>query len=251
MEPYQAFAGVYDRIMDEIPYREWCSYVTGLLSEYQIKDGLLLELGCGTGTLTELFAQKGFDLIGVDNSAEMLQAALEKRDKSSLPILYLCQDMRAFELYGTVRAAVSLCDTMNYLTDYDDLVRVLRLVNNYLDPGGIFIFDLKTEYYFREVVGDATFADPDDEISYIWQNEYDPENNHNQYLLTLFLQEADGRYARYDELHDQRAWSLAEIRQAAADAGMVFLHAFDESHDNVNEKTERYYIILQEQGKQQ
>ena len=147
MEVYHAFAAVYDRMMDEIPYESWCDYVCGLLAAEGVSDGLLLELGCGTGTLTELFARRGFDMIGVDSSEEMLQEALRKRDESGLEILYLLQDMRSFELYGTVAAVVSLCDTMNYLTEYADLVQVLKLVNNYLDPGGIFIFDLKTDYY--------------------------------------------------------------------------------------------------------
>ena len=133
MNAYHAFALVYDRMMEEIPYEEWCNFVTDQLKKFGIEDGLMLELGCGTGTLTEMFDAKGFDMIGVDNSEEMLAEAVEKREQSGRSILYLNQDMREFELYGTVRAVISLCDTMNYLTEYDDLVNVCRLVNNYLD----------------------------------------------------------------------------------------------------------------------
>ena len=134
MDAYTSFAEVYDMFMDNIPYEDWCGYLTSLLKEYGINDGLVLDLGCGTGTLTELLAKEGYDMIGVDVSEDMLQEAIEKRAESGLPILYLLQDMREFELYGTVRAVVSICDSLNYILDYDDLAHVFSLVNNYLDP---------------------------------------------------------------------------------------------------------------------
>lgn len=248
-EIYQAFAAVYDRMMEEIPYKPWCGYVTELLSEYGVKDGLLLELGCGTGTLTELFAEQGFDMIGIDASEEMLTEAMEKRIQSGNNILYLNQDMRGFELYGTVAAVVSLCDTMNYLIEAEDFVQVLKLVNNYLDPGGIFIFDVKTEYYFAKVVGEQVFAEAGEEFSYIWQNSYDEEEKLNQYLLTLFLQGEDGRYNRYDELHEQRAYSTEEIKTAIKESGMEFIAAFDGKHHPITDKTERIYVVARERGK--
>ena len=114
MDAYTSFAEVYDMFMDNIPYEDWCGYLTSLLKEYGINDGLVLDLGCGTGTLTELLAKEGYDMIGVDVSEDMLQEAIEKRAESGLPILYLLQDMREFELYGTVRAVVSICDSLNY-----------------------------------------------------------------------------------------------------------------------------------------
>ncbi len=249
MEAYHAFAAVYDRLMDEIPYKKWCDYVSGILENQGISDGLLLELGCGTGTLTEMFAKKGYDMIGVDLSEDMLAEAMEKRSESGLSILYLQQDMREFELYGTVAAVISLCDTMNYLTEFEDLVTVLRLVNNYLDPQGIFVFDLKTDYYFANEVGEQIFAEADEEVSYIWQNEYDEDERINQYLLTLFLQEEDGRYSRYDELHEQRAYTLKEIKKAARLAGMEFAAAYDEHGENATERANRMYIVLKEHGK--
>ena len=119
MDAYSSFASVYDQFMDNVPYEEWADYLTGLLGEYQVHDGLVLDLGCGTGSLTEILATKGYDMIGIDNSEDMLQIAMEKRADSGLDILYLLQDMREFELYGTVAAVVSICDSMNYLTDYE------------------------------------------------------------------------------------------------------------------------------------
>ena len=136
-ESYESFAGVYDLFMDNIDYPAWCTYLTGILKEYGIEDGLIAELGCGTGSMTELLAAEGYDMIGIDNSPDMLEVAQEKRVESGLDILYLMQDMREFELYGTVRAVVSICDCMNYILEEEDLLEVFCLANNYLDPGGI------------------------------------------------------------------------------------------------------------------
>ena len=143
MEAYTGFAAVYDELMDNIPYEEWGKYLIELLNEYEVKDGIVLDLGCGTGNITEILANNGYDMIGVDNSQEMLNIAMEKRGDDT-SILYLLQDMREFELYGTVAAVVSICDSLNYLTEYEDVVETFKLVRNYLDPGGIFIFDLNT-----------------------------------------------------------------------------------------------------------
>ena len=144
MSAYEKFAQVYDLFMDNIDYEGWAEYVTDRLREYEITDGLVLELGCGTGTMTGLLAGKGYDMIGVDNSEEMLAEAMEKRVESGQDILYLLQDMQEFELYGTVRAVVSVCDSLNYITDRDELRHVFELVNNYLDPEGIFLFEVSS-----------------------------------------------------------------------------------------------------------
>ena len=151
MEAYGEFARVYDLFMDNIDYEKWADYIQKHLEEQGIRDGLVLELGCGTGTMTGLLAQKGYDMIGVDNSEEMLAEAMEKKMESGQDILYLLQDMQEFELYGTVRAVVSVCDSLNYLTEKEDLLQVFRLVNNYLDPGGVFLFDMNTIHKYRDI----------------------------------------------------------------------------------------------------
>ena len=174
MQAYTGFAQVYDIFMDNVPYDNWTEYLTGLLQEYGVKDGLVLELGCGTGKVTRRLALKGYDMIGIDLSDEMLEIAREKeysddswteaaKPEGDLngrnPILYLQQDMREFELFGTVSAVVSICDSMNYITSEEDLIKVFQLVNNYLDPGGLFIFDMNTEYKYKNLLGDATIAE--------------------------------------------------------------------------------------------
>lgn len=246
-ETYSSFACVYDLFMDDIPYEEWEKYVKLLLTEREITDGLVLELGCGTGTFTELLAKDGYDMIGVDNSAEMLEAAAEKREKSGLDILYLMQDMREFELYGTVRAVVSVCDSMNYILQEEDLQEVFALVNNYLDPGGVFIFDMKTPWYYREVMGDCVLAENREQGSYIWENSYYEEEQMNEYDLTLFIREADGRFSRYQETHLQRAYETETVTELLKKAGLRVEAVYDAfTKEAPHAQSERVYFLARE-----
>ncbi|HJA70534.1 MAG TPA: class I SAM-dependent methyltransferase [Candidatus Lachnoclostridium stercoravium] len=251
MEAYSSFAEVYDLFMDNVPYEEWSVYLQQLLKENGVEDGLVLDLGCGTGTLTELLAAQGYDMIGVDASEEMLQAAMEKRTRSGQDILYLLQDMREFELYGTVRAVVSICDSINYILEYEDLVRVFTLVNNYLDPGGVFIFDLNTVYKYQNILGDNTFAEDREESSFIWDNFYDEEDQVNEYDLTLFIREENGLYRKYTETHYQKAYDLTTVRRALKEAGMEFAAAYDAfTKEPPKKDSERIYVIAREKGKE-
>ena len=252
MEAYTGFASVYDMFMDNIPYDEWSSYLISLLKEYGVGDGLVLDLGCGTGSVTERLAAAGYDMIGVDLSEEMLQIAMEKRMESGHDILYLLQDMREFELYGTVRAVVSICDSMNYILEEEDLKQVFSLVNNYLDPGGIFIFDLNTEYKYEKILGDSTIAEDREESSFIWENTYDKEERMNEYALTLFIREEDDLYRKYQEMHYQKAYRLAEVREALEAAGMEFIAVYDAfTREPAKEDSERVYVIAGEKGKKE
>ncbi len=251
MEAYSEFAGVYDMFMDNIPYREWGEYLIDLLKEYEINDGLLLDLGCGTGTMTEILSEAGYDMIGVDNADEMLNIAISKREQSGHDILYLNQDMREFELYGTVRGIVSICDSINYITEEDDLLQVFKLVNNYLDIGGLFIFDLNTEYKYRQI-GDATIAENREEGSFIWENNYYEEDMINEYDLTLFIRGEDGRYDRYMENHLQRAYPLDRVKELIKEAGLEFVTAYDAfTREPVKAESERVYVIAREHQKEE
>lgn len=250
-EAYQSFAKVYDMFMNDVPYEEWADYVQELLREYDVKDGLVLELGCGTGSLTEILSARGYDMIGVDNSGDMLKIALDKKMESGQDILYLLQDMREFELYGTVRAVISICDSMNYITEEEDLLTVFKLVNNYLDPGGVFIFDLNTIYKYREIMGECTIAENRENGSFIWDNYFDEEEDMNEYDLTLFIPEGeDGLFRKYEETHYQRGYELDTIKDLLREAGMVFVAAYDAfTKEPPKEDSERIYVIAKENGK--
>ena len=244
MEAYSGFAKVYDLFMDNIPYGEWTEYVKELLAEEGITNGILLDLGCGTGSVTELLAKAGFDMIGIDNSEEMLDIAMEKRYESGLDILYLLQDMREFELYGTVKGVVSICDSMNYILDDEDLLDVFKLVHNYLDNDGIFVFDMNTMYKYREILADNTFAEDREESSFIWGNYYDEEDEINQYDLTLFVQEEDGRYRKYEETHLQRAYEQETVEELIKEAGLELLHVYDAfTKELPAEDSQRIYYV--------
>lgn len=252
MEAYTSFAEVYDQFMDNVPYREWADFLQEILQKEGISDGLVLDLGCGTGSMTEELAGRGYDMIGVDNSEDMLEIAMEKRQESGHDILYLMQDMQEFELYGTVRAVVSVCDSVNYVTEKEELEQVFRLVNNYLDPGGIFIFDFNTEYKYREVLGDRTIAENREYSSFIWDNYYYEEEHMNEYELTLFIQQTDQKelYHKYQETHFQRAYTLEEIRELLEKSGLRFVAAYEDyTKEAPGKGSERICVVAREQGK--
>ncbi len=260
MDAYTGFAQIYDELMDNVPYEDWHRFICTILKENDIDDGLILDLGCGTGTLTEMLASSGYDMIGVDSAEDMLSIAMEKRDKSGHDILYLLQDMRRFELYGTVRAIVSVCDSMNYLTDPKDFKEVLYLAANYLDDGGIFFFDLNTVYKYEKILADATFAENRENCSFIWENDYDVAGKINEYALTVYVRDeeasdqptahAQETYRRYEEIHEQRAYSIGEV-QALIDPSVFQLLAIydDYTKEPPTEESGRICLVLKRKGR--
>lgn len=247
MGSYENFARVYDELMDNVPYEEWAQFILNLLQDRKITEGLVLELGCGTGKLMSLLGKAGFDMIGVDNSVEMLQIA---REKTSQDFLYLLQDMREFELYGTVKAVVSVCDSVNYITKKEELRKVFQLVNNYLDPEGLFIFDFNTEYKYRELIGETVIAEDREDVSFIWFNEYDEESHLNDIDLKVFVQEEGDIYRKFQEEHIQRGYTLDEIKQLLEESGLIFLEAYEEYTTQAPQPDSgRIVVVAQEHGK--
>ena len=265
MDEYTGFAEVYDELMEDVPYAEWCDRIISILREHGINDGLVLDLGCGSGIMTEMLADAGYDMTGIDLSPEMLEKAKLKKELSGNDILYLCQDMRSFELYGTVRAIVCVCDSLNYILEAEELKHVFELVNNYLDPGGLFLFDINTVHKYRDVIGDMTIAENREDCSFIWENYYDEDSGVNEYDLTLFIQkknesgeesgqaEAEDIYRKYEETHFQRGYEPEQIEKMLKEAGLEFIEAFDgEKTADVSEKmpvtrdSERVFFIARE-----
>ncbi len=252
MEMYSGFALLYDAFMEEVPYGFWADNILRLFREHGITEGIVADLGCGTGALTLRLAEAGYDMIGIDSSWEMLDAAREKSSQKGRDIIYLCQDMRSFELYGTCAAIISTCDSINYILNPADLVEVFRLVNNYLDPGGLFVFDCNSPYKYEKLLGDRVFAENSERGSFIWENEYSPVSKENVYYLSLYVKEEDSDlYARFEEKHVQRAYDLEEIKAAAEQAGLVFGQVYDaDDFGEIKEDTQRYLITMYENGKQ-
>lgn len=253
---YSGFAYVYDLFMDNVPYDKWAKYLKKLLKSSKVVPGrerkpLICELGCGTGSMTRRLRDAGFDMIGIDISGDMLDIAREKELPGDESILYLQQDMREFELYGTVAAIVSVCDSMNYITESDDLLKVFRLVRNYLDPGGVFIFDLNTEYYYSKVLGESTICENRDEGSFIWENYYDKNTGINEFDMTIYYDEAaiNGEeptdvYTRCEETHFQRAYRVSEVKKLLKKAGLETVNVYEAlTEEKPSSKTERMYFV--------
>lgn len=263
MKIYQDFAKVYDELMDDTPYPLWGERLDQLIRKYGVSkperdvEGLLdsernlvVDLGCGTGTLTELMYQKGYDMIGVDASGPMLSMALEKKERSGSEILYLQQDMRELELYGTAGTIYSVCDSLNYILEEEELLEVFSLVNTYLFPEGIFIFDFNTAYKYRKVIGDTTIAESREGCGFIWENFYDPEEEINEYDLTVFVREEGELFRRFTETHFQRGYTLEQMLALVEQAGMAVVEAMDaDTGEAVTEHSERVYVVAREQGK--
>lgn len=250
MSSYENFAKVYDIMMEDIPYQEWVEYIELIMKKNNCHPKLMLDLGCGTGNITTLLAQKGYDMIGIDNSADMLSIAKSKAKDHQVDILYLLQDMRLFELYGTVGCIISLCDSLNYITEEKDLLEVFKLVNNYLDPSGLFIFDLNTEYKFKENMTNHTFAETYDDCAYIWDNYYYEDEKINEYLLTLFIKDDKNNYNRYEEIHYEKAYSIDKIKHLLDEAGLKLESVYDEGSFNKPKATStRIYFVAREQQK--
>ncbi|MBR0132940.1 MAG: class I SAM-dependent methyltransferase [Lachnospiraceae bacterium] len=247
---YTGFAYYYDDFMDDIPYDDWAEKIIGILKSEGINDGIVCELGCGTGEMTGRLSDAGYDMIGIDISEDMLALARDKMYESGREgILYLLQDMRNLELFGTVKAFVSVCDSMNYIVSDEDMLDILRKVNNYLDPGGLFIFDLKSDYFYRTEYGDNEFTEEDEDgnIFLSWKNHYDKERKINQYHIEIDEPDEDGEMIKTVEEHVQRAYWPDEIHALIDKAGMEFVGIKDsDTMKAPGDECKRYYIIARE-----
>ncbi|MCL2593238.1 MAG: class I SAM-dependent methyltransferase [Defluviitaleaceae bacterium] len=242
---YNNFAYIYDNFMKNIPYEKWVLFIEKIFEENGLNPELVLDLACGSGTLTTIFAKKGYDMIGIDLSQDMLMVATEKAFAENLSILYLNQDMREFELYGTVDACFCLCDGLNYITCERDLLTVFKLVKNYLNPSGLFIFDVNTEFKFKNILGENVFAKSDEDSAYIWENFYDEDTKINEYSVDFFAKdEESGLYERFEEIHYQKAYSAQVISSLLEKAGFEILNIYDEeAFLDIHEKSEKIFFV--------
>ena len=244
MEAYTGFASVYDMFMDNIPYDDWANNIKEIFQKYNMPMEIVCDLGCGTGQMTRRLKKMGYDMIGIDISYDMLMEAMTMEDSDG--ILYLCQDMKEFELYGTVGAVVSVCDSMNYLKNTDELLTVCKLVNNYLDPKGLFVFDVKTEHYYKNL-GSSTIAENREEGSFIWENDYDEATRDNFYYLTIYDMNEEGTFDRCEEEHLQHAFTVDEIKASIEKSGLQLLEVLDVSTMKPpTEDSDRLYFIARE-----
>ena len=244
MEAYEALAGVYDKLNREVDYAAFADLYERIFARYGISPELVLDLGCGTGSMTLELSRRGFDMIGVDGSADMLSRAHERMWQSGTTgILFLLQDMRSFELYGTVGAVVSSLDCVNYLTEEGDLDRCFSLVHNYLDPDGVFVFDVNTPHKFKTVYGDHAYILEDEDCFCGWQNEFSEESGLCRFYLSVFSKNGDCTYSRADEEQVERCYTKEELEGALTRAGFADIAFFgDLRMGQPHSDAERWFV---------
>ncbi|MCR5507289.1 MAG: class I SAM-dependent methyltransferase [Lachnospiraceae bacterium] len=289
---YDALAYVYDELMDDIPYTEWCDILDEMIKKHGISrpvghDGtggsvsgydhdhdhgdtsgednltkeealeseknLVVDLGCGTGTLTGLMYKRGYDMIGIDISEAMLDVAQQKRFDKEYDILYINQDMRDLDLYSTVGTVYSVCDTVNYLLNDEDVIRTFSLVAGFLYPGGLFMFDFNTIYKYEKVIGNTTIAENAEDCAFIWDNFYDENECINEYDLCIFVkQDEPDLFRRYLETHYQRGYTLGQMHSFLKKAGLdVLLVRDSETKDQPTGESQRIFIVAVKKSEEQ
>ena len=244
---YDLLASVYDEINKDVDYSRWADFIEKIINENKgfLEEKLILDLGCGTGKMTLELASRGYDMTGVDNSSEMLDIASNSAAELNISnVLWLLQDMREFELYGTVGVVVSCLDCMNHLTNASDFKKCLSHVHNYLVPGGIFIFDINGRGKFREVYSDNSYVFESDSSMCIWQNSYNDKTGICDFYITLFSENEDGSYYRDDEAQKEKMYTLKSIKKMLKESSLDFIGAY--SDFNFTEATDddhRIYIV--------
>ncbi len=243
MAYFEAFAGVYDIFTEGVDYKTRADYILSLLNRKGINEGTLLDLACGTGTLTVEFCKKGFEVIAVDLSEDMLLLAREKLAEFGDKVLILCQDMCELDLFGTVNCAVCSLDSINHLDNIDDVRTVFQKVSLFTEPGGVFVFDVNTLYKHNCILADNTFVYESEDAFLVWQNSLQEDGRSVDIMLDIFTQNENGLYERESEDFTETAYSEDEIKEALLQAGFTDIEVFDDmSFEKPSEDSQRVYF---------
>lgn len=242
---FTALAEYYDRL-NGADHDAYAKYVQQVFKKHGRGDeSLVLDLGCGTGNLTLKLAEMGYDMIGADISPEMLMIASERAYDAEKSILYLMQDMRSFELYGTVSAVVCALDGINYLTEREDVVSCLKLVRNYLDPDGLFLFDVNSEYRFRQVLDGRDYFLEAEGVYMGWKSVFHKKSGICNFFLTLFSENEDGSYQKHEEIQTEKLWTDEELSEMIKESGLetvAVYSGFDMKVATENDE-KRFYVV--------
>ena len=204
MNSYSDFAYIYDRLMHrDVDYEKIADYIENIFAMYDKNPDLVCDLACGTGNITVPLARRGYDMTGIDVSEDMLNIAREKAADND--ILFLNQNIASLDLYGTMDAFTCMIDGVNYIISPKALCDMLTKIKTcFLEPGGLFIFDISTRHKLKNVIGSNTFIHSDSDVFYAWQNRYIEKKNLSDMMLTFFVK-GNGTYRRFEERHLQRA----------------------------------------------
>lgn len=247
MSGYRDFAGFYDRLTEDVDYTARAAYFHRLIQRYAPPGKLLLDLACGTGSLSLALSKLGYDVIGVDGSYEMLSVAMGKKGEE--PVLFLCQDMDKLDLYGTVDVTVSALDSLNHITQPGQLQAVFDRVSLFTNPGGLFLFDMNTPFKHQEILADNAFVYDLDQLYCVWQNDLDEDGKNVTIHLDFFVPEEDGRYSRWEEEIQERAYTQEEVRGFVERAGLELLEVFHEdSQESPRPDSQRLVYLARKPG---
>lgn len=241
MSGYSAFARYYDELTANIDYVKRGEYFHSLIKKFGKTDGkILLDLACGTGSISEVMAELGYDVIGVDNSDEMLGIAIEKKFDKGLNIQYLCQDMRKIDMFGTVDVTVCALDSINHLSSLNDVRKVFEGVAFFSEIGGLFIFDVNTLYKHRRILADNTFTYETNNVYCIWENTLDAGTDEVRMHLEFFEREENGMYSRSSDDFSEKAYSEEELEKLLEECGFELLAKYgDDTYEAPAETTQR------------
>ena len=246
---YSSFASVYDALTVNVDYKRRAEYIAGILKEQGIEEGLLLDLACGTGSLSVEFSKMGYEVIATDASPDMLMEARDKAYDEELNIMFLCQRMEETDLYGTVRAIVCALDSINHLPDVETLNKTFYVLKNFIDDGGIMVFDVNTLYKHREVLGNNTFIYDEDSVFCAWQNRLLKDNKTVNINLDFFRKNGN-MYERYNENFNEIAFTDEEIVNAVEGGGFKVVARYDDlTGDEPTDKSERIYYVVRREYK--
>ena len=241
MDAYGKFAEIYDSLMEDVPYQDIADVIDQELQSHQVDNKIILDMACGTGTLTAILKQKGYDMIGTDLSPEMLHVAQEKCPDT----LFLLQSMEELELYGTVGCICCCLDSINYLTEDGALDHVFHLCNNYLEPNGLLIFDINSEYKFQNILADNIYTFENEKVYYTWENYYMDDEKLCDFYLTFFVREGE-LYSRFDETHTERCYSKQEITDALEKNGFAVKNIYDGfTQKPAHDESERLFFVCE------
>ncbi len=244
MSCYGEMARYYDVLMSDVDYERWVEYLERLMASLGQRPENILEIGCGTGNIANILARKGYRVMASDISEDMLAVAQAKAHDMGVKVTYIHQDMRYIRLNAPVDCVVSVCDGINYILKDEDLKRVFKGVYNVLGEKGIFIFDINSRYKLSEIIGDNTFGESGEDISFLWENSYDPDTAICEFHLTFFVKTKDGLYSRFEESHSQRAYSVEEICGCLQECGFRVAGIYEAfTLGNPGEESERINFV--------
>ena len=242
---YNNLALVYDKLMEDIDYQAWANYLDQLICKYEAPGKDVIDLGCGTGSISLRMAQKGYNVLGIDYSEEMLTQAEQKFRENNITIPLYHQDIRELVMDKTVDIVISTFDTLNYILDEKDIEKIFKKVFEVLKKDALFIFDINTPYKLKEILGDNIFTYNTEEISYIWENDFDDKENICQMCLTFFiLDQETGLYERFEEFHEQKSYEIDYLIDILHKTGFKVLNVHGELNmEEPKEEDHKVFII--------